>query len=86
MPALATKQLELVFRRVLEPIRRCKPEFRDQVARDRAWARHYAARGLRAPISRDVRSMSNSFRIANYYLRAGRHEAAHSLSTHIVKF
>lgn len=86
MSAPTTKQLKLVFRRVLEPIRRSKPEFRDQVARDRAWARHYSAQGLRAPIYREIRSMSNSFRIANYYLRAARHRAAASLSTHIVKF
>ena len=42
--------------------------FRDPVARDRAWARYYAQRGLR-PMTRDIRQIPNPLRLANYAVR-----------------
>lgn len=50
--------------------------FRDQVARDRAWANHYARAGLRVPVMKDAKSTPNAYRIANYMLRAASHNAA----------
>ena len=58
---------------------------RDSVARDQAFGRYYGARGLR-PVLREIRSMPNAFRIANYFIRAARHRAAVALSSTVVKF
>lgn len=42
--------------------------FRDEVARDVAWARYYLNRGLR-PVRRDLRPMPNQIRRAVYETR-----------------
>lgn len=85
MASAMPTQLRLFARPTLDLSLKVVPEGQDQVSIDRAWARHYAAQGLRAPITREIRSMPNDFRIANYHLRVGRHRAAHFLSNHIVK-
>lgn len=45
------------------------------VAREQAWARHYARAGLRVPVMKSPRSTPNAFRLANYVLRRGQHDA-----------
>lgn len=42
--------------------------FRDPVARDKAWGRYYAARGLR-PLSKDVCQPYNALRLLAYLTR-----------------
>lgn len=59
--------------------------FRNQVARDRAWARHYARRGLRVPVYTSPRSVPNTYRLANYILRAAKHQAAALVTSSLVK-
>lgn len=59
--------------------------FRDPVSRDRAWARHYARAGFRVPATKECRSMPNDFRLANYRIRRAQHDAAHALSSSLVK-
>lgn len=42
--------------------------FRDPVARDRAWGRYFAKRGL-CPLTRDVRPVYNPLRLAAYQVK-----------------
>ena len=59
--------------------------FRDPVARDRAWARYYSRKGLRGVVERKVRSVPNTYRVANYLIRVARHRAAELVSSTLVK-
>lgn len=59
--------------------------FRDPVARDRAWARHYGRRDLRVPVMTEPKSSPNAYRIANYLIRAGHHAAQQVVTTQLVR-
>ena len=59
--------------------------FRDPAARDAAWGRYYRKHGL-SPIRRAPVAMPNVFRIANYYQRRARHEAAQLVTSTLIKF
>lgn len=59
--------------------------FRDPVARDRAWANHYARSGLRVPVMTAAKSTPNEYRIANYLIRAASHNAALLVSESTVR-
>lgn len=59
--------------------------FRDPVARDRAWAKHYASRGLRVPVMTAAKSTPNAYRLANYLIRASHHAAAQLVSSQTVR-
>lgn len=59
--------------------------FRNQPARDRAWARHYARQGLRGVVEREARSMPNAYRLANYTLARAAHAARVAVCSSLVK-
>lgn len=59
--------------------------FRDPVARDRAWASHYAKHGLRVPVMTAAKSTPNTYRIANYMIRAANHHAAQLVTSATVR-
>lgn len=59
--------------------------FRNPGAREAAWGKYYRKKGL-ALCRKHPRSMSNTYRIANYLQRRARHEAALVVTTQLVTF
>lgn len=58
--------------------------FRNPAARDAAWGRYYAKRGLR-PLMTEPRSMPVEFRLADYTVRKALHDARTMMSRALVR-